>query len=254
MLVKRARLVPGLLTCLLLGAALGCATSAAVGDDDDSSVADGGKPDRAQQEDAPPFNEDTGPLPDGFQDDGGPRDGPAPDGFVQQDAGGGDGGTCTPEADEAVGGDTCVDAIDKGTLSDLTSSHVVVSGNLWPAGDVDWYKITFVDSPDDAQACDKFNARIAFTANGNPGGRYAFDVLLGDCVTAPVCGTAGDSNLATTEFKWDDSGECPCNADPVNTIPNVKVCVDHSMVLKIRVFRVSGSPICETYELALDNG
>jgi hypothetical protein len=173
---------------------------------------------------------------------------------VQQDAGGGDGGTCYPEPDEASGGDTCTDAIDKGNLTDLASSHLVISGNLWPAGDVDWYKITFVDSPDDGQVCDKFNARIAFTATGNPGGRYAFDVLLGDCATPPRCDGVGDSNLATTELKWDDSGECPCNADPVNTIPNVKVCVDHSMVLKIRVFRVSGTPICENYELALDNG
>jgi hypothetical protein len=250
MVPKRAGLVLGLLCGLVLGGAQGCATSATVGDDDDdSSVADGGKPDRAEQVDAPPFNEDAG-----AQDDANPGDGPAPDGPVQQDAAGGDGGTCSPEADEAVGGDTCVDAIDKGSLTDLTSSHLVISGNLWPAGDVDWYKVTFVDTADDAQACDKFNARIAFTATGNPGGRYAFDVLLGDCATAPTCGTAGDSNLATTDFKWDDSGECPCNADPVNTIPNVKVCVDHSMVLKLRVFRVSGSPICETYELALDNG
>jgi hypothetical protein len=248
MSVKRARLLPGLLAGLLLPVTFGCATSAAVGGDDDGSGSDGGKRDGGTQRDAADDawsgNQDTAPY-----------DGPASfDGPAPQDGGSGDGGTCTPEADESKGGNTCSDAIDKGSLSDLASSHLAISGNLWPANDVDWYKITFVDSPDDGQTCDKFNARIAFTATGNPGNRYAFDVMLGDCTTAPVCGTTGDSNLATTEFKWDDSGECPCSADPVNTLPNVKVCVDHSMVLKIRVFRVSGSPICENYELALDNG
>ena len=263
MCLKRARLVSGLLG-LLVAVALGCATSATVGNDGDSGVtADGGNSDRAAQKDAPPFDQDTAPVQDdaAIQDDAsepddGPQDGPHDgqhDAAVQQDATIPDGG-CTPEPDEALGGDTCVAAIDKGSLSDLSSSHLVISGNLWPAGDVDWYKITFVDSPDDNGADDKFNARIAFTATGNPGNRYAFDVLLGNCADAPVCGTAGDSNLATTEFHWDDSGEHHCNADPVNTLPGYQVCVDHSMVLRIRVFRVSGTPICENYELALDNG
>jgi hypothetical protein len=273
MCLKRARLVPWLLLGLLL--AVGCASSATVDNGDDAGVqADGGKTDRVQQ-DAPPFDQDATPLPDGseqddaaVQDDAGNGDGPQDaqhdaqqdaqqdaqhDTAVQQDATIPDGG-CTPEADEALGGDTCVAAIDKGSLSDLASSSLTITGNLWPAGDVDWYKVTFVDSPDDASACDKFNARIAFAANGNPGNRYAFDVLLGNCADSPVCGTAGDSNLATTEFKWDDSGECPCNADPVNTLPGIQVCVDHSMVLRIRVFRVSGSPICESYVLELRNG
>jgi hypothetical protein len=256
MSLKRACLVPGLLAGLLLAGGGGCATSAAVGGDDAATIPDGGKVDRAvEQQDAPPFFQDTAPLPDGYQDDAAPSDAVAGDGTVKQDAATTlDGGTCYPEADEAVGGDDCLNAVDKGSVSDVASARVLVSGNLWPGGDVDWYKVTFVDSPDDGQAQDKFNARITFTADGNPGGVFAFDVLLGDCTTAPACGTAGDKNTGITVFEWSDSGENPCNADPVNTLPGVNVCVDHTMVLKLRVFRVSGSPSCAGYELSLDNG
>jgi hypothetical protein len=187
---------------------------------------------------------------DGQQD--GQKD-TAPQQDAQRDAQIPDGG-CLPEADESTGGDTCLDAVDKGSISDSTSTSFLISGNLWPAGDVDWYKITFVDSPDDNGAADAFNAKIAFTATGNPGNAYAFDVLLDNCTTAPTCGTSGDSNLATTEFKWDARNENPCRADPVNTRPGYQVCVDNSMILRIRVFRVSGSPVCENYELKVENG
>lgn len=257
MVKKRVWLVPGLMAAALLAVAGGCASSDPAGGDGDAAALDGGQADLGVQQDAPPFFQDTAPRPDGYQEDGGQDDAAVVgDGGAQLDGGTTslDAGTCYPETDEALGGDTCADAVDKGTVSDLTSNHVLLTGNLWPGGDVDWYTITFVDSPDDAQACDKFKAKLSFTANGNPGGVFAFDVLLGDCQTSPVCGTAGDKNTGITVFEWDDSGECPCNADPVNTIPDVQVCVDHSMVLKVRVFRVSGSPACVNYELALDNG
>ena len=37
---------------------------------------------------------------------------------------------------------------------------------LWPAGDVDWYKVIFLDTSDDVSLCDKFDARVNFTATG----------------------------------------------------------------------------------------
>jgi hypothetical protein len=277
MSLKRARLVVGLLA-LLLAATVGCATSATVAVDQDGGT--DAKSDRAVQQDAPPFFEDAaqsdaeqtdaaGDAPgdatvqqDGQQD--AQRDGQqdaqqdaqhdaAPQQDAQHDAVIPDGG-CAPEADEALGGDTCLDAINKGSFSDLASNSTTITGNLWPAGDVDWYKITFVDSPDDNGAADKFNAKIAFTATGNPGSAYAFDVLLDNCSSAPVCGTTGDSNLATTVFEWNAVNENPCNADPVNTVPGRQVCVDNSMILRIRVFRLSGTPVCENYELKVENG
>lgn len=237
----------------LLGGALGaCAASATVGEGEDGGLPDGGKPDRSAQQDAPPFFQDSAPRPDGYTEDGPPVDdgGAQHDATVQHDAG----GTCYPEPDESLGGDTCADAIDKGSLPDNQSSHVSITANLWPAGDVDWYKVAFVDGPDDNSQCDKFNVRIAFTPTGNPGGNYAFDVFLADCLTPPVCGTEGDKNTGITEFKWDDSGECPCMADPAKTTATTHVCIDHSMTLTIRVYRVTGATACENYELSLDNG
>jgi hypothetical protein len=53
--------------------------------------------------------------------------------------------------------------------------------------------------------------------------------LLTAVLLAPVGGCAATATVSTT-------------------------CKDHSMNLKIRVFRVSGSPVCESYELAQDNG
>src|SRR5512138_3494708 len=120
---KRARLVPGLLAGLLAAGLLGCAASAPSDDGDAAPAVDGGKTDRGPQRDAPPFIQDTAPLPDGPEGDAASDDAGAADGAAQQDAAG-DGGTCTPEADEALGGDTCADAIDKGSLADNTSSHL----------------------------------------------------------------------------------------------------------------------------------
>jgi hypothetical protein len=250
------RFVAIALAGMLAGTLGACAGSSVPGEEDDAGPGDAGQPDRSPQQDAPPFFQDTAPLPDGFvADDAGGLDGSATDAVAQHDAGQSDGGgTCYPEPDESAGGDTCPDAIDKGSLTDLQSSHLAITANLWPAGDVDWYKVTFIDSPDDNDACDKFNARIAFSPTGNPGGNYAFDVFLADCATPPVCATAGDSNTGITSFEWDDSGECPCMADPNATKEGGHVCVSHSMTLTIRVYRVAGSAVCENYELWLDNG
>jgi hypothetical protein len=243
----------------------------------DASSRDGGLGDHMfVQEDAPPFiiedggddaagQEDAG-APDARADapgdaalaqDGGQLDGGQPDAPPPQTDGGcvpGDGGgTCFPEPDESAGGNSCAAAIDKGTLSDVASAHLSIVGNIWPDCDVDWYKVHFEDSPDDAGGCDKFNVRIGFAQN--PGTRYRFDVVLDDCAAVPTCTTGVTTGL--TSFTWDDSGECPCVAvttDPPNTTDGVHICTDHSVTLRVRVYRASGAAVCENYELTLDNG
>ena len=211
--------------------------------------ADVAQQDRPQQ-DAPPFFEDATPG------EGGASDGPPA----------GDGGPCYPEPDETTGGDTCADALDRGTLSFSASTHVTVSGNLWPEGDVDWYKVAFVDAPTPAN-CGKFKARIAFTQN--PGDHFRFDAMLDNCTAGATCGTitAGDAGIPNdggtptgglTAFSLDGLPGCPCVAaggPPTPTTDNVHVCNDYSVTLRIRVFRTAAAPVvCENYELSIDNG
>ena len=176
------------------------------------------------------------------------------DGPLQDDAGQDDGGSCTPDDDEGFGNNDCAAAVDKGSLTDATSSHLSIVANLWPAGDIDWYKVAFVDSPETAGVCDKLNIRIAFAQN--PGDRYLFDVMADDCAATPSCAT-GEQASGLTTFSYTDDFACPCvnAATPPATDANTHICVDHSMTLRIRVYRVVGAPlICENYELAIDNG
>jgi hypothetical protein len=176
------------------------------------------------------------------------------DGSLQDDAGDGDGGTCTADQDEGFGNNDCASAVNKGSLTDATSSHLSIVANLWPAGDVDWYKVSFVDSPETAGVCDKLNIRIGFAQN--PGDRYLFDVVADDCTDAPSCGQ-GEQAAGITDFTYTDDFACPCveQATPPATTDGTHICVDHSMTLRIRIYRVVGAPaICENYELSIDNG
>jgi hypothetical protein len=244
----------GLLLLLVSGCPSGVAEAIDAG-------VDAPQQDRPPQEDAPPFYQDAGPGDDAAAGDGGatgdggePTDsGPGPDG----------GGPCYPEPDESTGGDTCAEALDRGALQLTTSTHVTVSGNLWPAADVDWYKVQFVDSPAPAD-CGKFKARIAFTQN--PSDHFRFDVLLDNCTVQATClsysaadgGVAPDGGVAATgltSFSLDGVGACPCVAAGTPTTDNVFICQDYSVTVRIRVFRKEGAPVlCENYELSLDNG
>lgn len=180
----------------------------------------------------------------------GQRDGPLQDDAAVQD----DAPSCTADQYEGFGNNVCAEAVDKGSSTDASSSHLSVVANLWPAGDVDWYRVSFVDTPEAAGVCDKLNIRIRFAQN--PSNRYRFDVAADDCTGAPTCGQ-GEQATALTEFTYTDDFACPCveAATPSATTDTTHLCVDHSMALRVRVYRVVGAPVeCEDYELSLDNG
>lgn len=255
MIVSRMLAVGGLGLLLLLGT--GCPSG--ITEDADDAGVDVAQQDRGQQQDAPPFFEDAN------AEDGGTPDGTTPgDGPVQSDGTTGDGGPCYPEPDETTGGDTCADALDRGTVDFTTTTHVTVSGNLWPAADVDWYKVIFKDDMSAAN-CGKFKARISFSQN--PGDHFRFDVLSSDCTSQATCQTvtAGDAGVdldggmptgGLTNYSLDGLPACPCAvaATPSPTSDTVKLCNDYSVELRVRVFRKTGAPIvCENYELSIDN-
>jgi hypothetical protein len=213
-----------------LVACAACATANVGSGDNEAGIPDGGGDGSTRadaQRDAPPFSDDGGE---------------------------GDGGTCTPDEDEGFGNETCEEAVTKGNLTDAASSHLSIVANLWPAGDVDWFRVAFEDTADTAGVCDKFNIRIAFAQN--PGARYLFDVVADDCTSQPSC-AEGELPTGLTTFSYTDDANCPCveAATPPGTDDNTHVCVDHSMVLRIKVYRVVGAAaICEQYELSIDNG
>ena len=244
MSLSRVLAVGGMGLMLLLGTA--CPSGVGEASDAGPDVA---QQDRPQQQDAPPFFEDAS---GGEGGSGG--DGPSV----------GDGGPCYPEPDESSGGDTCADALDRGSLSFSASTHVTISGNLWPDGDEDWYKVAFVDSPTPAD-CGKFKARIAFTQN--PGDHFRFAPMLDSCTAVASCATvtAGDAGIietdggapasGLTDFTLDGAPGCPCLPPGSTTTDHVHLCNDYSVTLRIRVFRAAGAPVvCENYELSIDNG
>jgi hypothetical protein len=243
--LSRALTVGGLGLLLLVGT--GCPSG--VTEAGDAGV-DVGQQDRPAQQDAPPFSEDAA------GGEGGTSDGPATP----------DGGPCYPEPDESTGGDTCAEALDRGSVSFSATTHLTISGNLWPDGDEDWYKVAFVDSPTAAD-CGKFKARIAFTQN--PGDHFRFEPKLDSCTAQATCATVtvGDAGVPATDagvpipaggltnFTLNGTPGCPCVPAGSTTSDNVHVCNDYSVTLRIRVFRTTGAPVlCENYELSIDNG
>jgi hypothetical protein len=227
----------------LLVACAACASASVGTGDGDAGVGDDGATvgDGKVQTDAQRDGQKDGPL----QDDAAVQE----DALVQQDA-----LACVVDGYEGFGNNNCVEAVTKGNLSDSAPSHVSIVANLWPAGDVDWYRVAFVDTPETAGVCDKLNIRIAFAQN--PGDRYLFDVSADNCTETPTCGT-GEQPTGLTTFSYSDDFACPCvePANPPATTDTTHICVDHSMVLRIRVYRVVGAPVlCENYELSIDNG
>ena len=247
MSLSRALAVGGLGLMLLVGT--GCPSGVTEASDAGPDV---GQQDRAVQQDAPPFTGDSAPTEGGA---GG--DGPVTP----------DGGPCYPEPDESQGGDTCADALDRGSLSFSATTHLAISGNLWPDGDEDWYKVAFVDAPTAAN-CGKFKAHITFTQN--PGDHFRFEPKLDSCNADATCQSAsvGDAGVppndagvvpmptgGLTDFTLNGVPGCPCVPSGTTTTDNVHVCNDYSVSLRIRIFRATGAPVvCENYELSIDAG
>ncbi|HUU02940.1 MAG TPA: putative metal-binding motif-containing protein [Myxococcota bacterium] len=159
------------------------------------------------------------------------------------------------EADEAP--NSCTLASDLGGIPDDGSS-LIVSGNLWPPGDEDWYKILATDdvNEDLDDSCDRFKFQLRFLTN--PGDKMLIDVYAESC-TQPT-------DLCTDDTEYDHAynsqflttpdtegmGQCPCSADPTN---GMATCSSEPKTFYIRVHGPAGDQAtCDNYQLSISNG
>jgi hypothetical protein len=166
---------------------------------------------------------------------------------------------CDDLTDEGTESDTapetCQAAQDLGALLDVNAEEIKVTGNIWPEGDEDWYKVNARDdlNEDLEDNCDQFHFSAVFTQN--PGGKLLFDVYVDGCdVIHQEC--LGDTHYERAyDFTGDDDGvvigQCPCYEDNRGA---ATICADESKVIYIRVHAPEGDETCDNYELTISNG
>ncbi|MBN2495269.1 MAG: putative metal-binding motif-containing protein [Deltaproteobacteria bacterium] len=157
------------------------------------------------------------------------------------------------ESDDAP--NTCVLAEDLGGLPD-NGSQIHIEGNLWPQGDVDWYKVTASDNleEDMEDLCDQFHFRLRFDSNPDD---LLVDIYVDGCDGADV--DCRDDN--EYDYAYDDRwltagqpprGQCPC--DP-NDVQDYNICTKEDRVFYIRIHARDGQvTTCQNYRLTLSNG
>ena len=148
---------------------------------------------------------------------------------------------CTPgDAHEALGGDSCTDAIDLGSLFDDGTVRTV-SGNALEAGDEDWYVFLAADDyiEDLATGADDWSVDIHFTVN--EGDAFRMTVHKGSC-DAVLC---EDEPGGYTEYT-DGVDQTPCGG-------LANECADDTVPFFIRVVGEDADG-CQGYTLSLKNG
>ncbi len=200
-----------------------------------------------------------------------------PKGYFDVDGNFANGCECQADNNFGVGGGTCQAAVDTGSLGD-GGSKVIVSGNVMPGEDGDWYKFKAVDGPD-VNNCDSFNVRVRFLKN--PGATYQLDLYRGSC--------AGKSQMCTneTEVGWTTAfggkppygvftakgvskgdkvkspnplpgGECKCssaNHSKGPGAPGMNFCSNNTSFFWVKVHVAKGKkPACVSYQVEIYNG
>ncbi|HOX45032.1 MAG TPA: putative metal-binding motif-containing protein [Myxococcota bacterium] len=147
----------------------------------------------------------------------------------------------------------CSLASDLGGLPD-DGSVLTASGNLFPAGDEDWYKVTATDdiNEDLEDLCDRFHFSLRFAEN--PEG-LQFDVYVGGCEGAQI-DCQGDTEYDHAYDFLDTAsaeprGQCGCRATSEG---GFNICSSEPKVFYIRVYPGATTPTCQNYQLTFSNG
>ena len=154
---------------------------------------------------------------------------------------------------EALGGDTCAQAIDQWSdLTDFPPTLEAVTGNLaydhfFPTPDEDWFYFRAIDVAEGDGGCDLFDVDVYFTSN--PGNVFRLEIYDTDCTLWTGPGEACGSDL--TLFSWDASGECPCTFAATE---GYAICTDNSFEFVVRVIRGAGGPDGTEYAISVGNG
>jgi hypothetical protein len=179
---------------------------------------------------------------------GGCRIGSCVDGWFDVNNQYGDGCECAAEETEFASG-VCESAVMLGDFPD-TNTSVMVTGNLLPVDDADWYRFRAVDTAD--STCDAFHARVRVVDDLD--GEFQVEVIRGDCTQAPFCPGATDVQWYTNYRSADSPpiGQCPCTGSPDST---TNLCQDETADFFVKVRRAPGRPLtCRSYTLEISNG
>jgi hypothetical protein len=158
-------------------------------------------------------------------------------------------GACEPgcyndDGQYANGCECCDDALGKSCgaptgLGQLSLGQTVTQTGLLPGpNESDWLQVTFSNEGNKA-----FHGHIYFTAN--PNGEFAFDVDS-NCSPAPL--PCGDGGSCTGKTAWEVFYGAQATGNPGD--PNWQPIAPIGTVY-VRVYRVSGSPTCDQYTLAV---
>jgi len=157
------------------------------------------------------------------------------------------------DAWEALGGDTCADAVDQfADFTELPPTLEAVTGNLaydhfFPTPDEDWFYVRAVDVAEADGGCDLFDVDVHFTSN--PSNQFRLEIYDTSCNLWSGPGEACGSDL--TLFSWDASGECPCTYAATE---GYGICTDNSFDFVVRVIRGAGGPDGTEYGIEVGNG
>ena len=163
---------------------------------------------------------------------------------------------CAPgndDAHEAFGGDSCVNAVYVGSVTDSPSTTIDVSGTIYPFYDNDWFRVTANDDSDNN--ADEFDFEIFWVTR--PPEVY-FDVYKGTCSDS-MCIRIDDCINWYTDFY---NGTCavnpPCGEDPCRAGPDptagFNLCTDDTDEFYIHVYSESTTAPCVEYQFRIRNG
>ena len=151
-------------------------------------------------------------------------------------------------------GETCQGPQTLGNVAD-GGAELVVTDNIAPPGDEDWYKFTAIDGAD-PDSCDTFDVQVVFVHN--PQEQFAFDIFAGGCAASQeICKqktTFSSTTHLNTLVAGEPIGECPCSVeDPPPE--GFQLCADQTETYWIKVYRKPGlDPTCAAYTLRVSNG
>jgi hypothetical protein len=171
---------------------------------------------------------------------------------------------CDGLTDESLEGDqapnTCGMAQELGGLPDNVAggSNIQVSGNLWPTGDEDWYKVTATDdvNEDLEDGCDSFHFAARFDRNP---GALVMDIYTTSCAPESIECRATDAFNHYYDYQvagGQGPGQCGCRGtDAASSQAGFNFCSADTKTFYIRVYAGPASvDTCETYQLTLSNG
>ncbi len=172
---------------------------------------------------------------------------------------------CLVDSSDSGGvGNSCGNSVQTNPpiLIDNNHQYALVSGNIAPLTDADWFQFQAQDGPESGpNYCDEFFVSVQFT--NNPDAEFAFDIYLNDCAEM-VCTGETNYNFATDDkfppVTADDKawgrGHCPCKPT-AQSVTGFNNCETQNLTFFVKVYRALSagqSPTCSTYELEVSNG